>query len=71
MMCKVCRQEPCDTRCPNAEEVPLICSDCGDAIEYGMYCNIQGIEYICENCLMDMSGFDLAERLGITEIMFI
>ena len=66
-MCRECRQEPCHPRCPNAEEVPLECTDCGSEIEIGAYVDIKGEEFICENCLMDMSGFDLAERLGIIE----
>ena len=67
-MCIECKVEPCNPRCPNAKEEPLICSDCGDEI-YGSYCSIQGIEFICENCLMDMSGYDLADRLGYIEIL--
>ena len=55
-MCRVCRQEPCHPRCPNAEEVPLECIDCGSEIEIGAYVDIKGEEFICENCLMDMSG---------------
>ena len=48
-MCIECKVEPCNPRCPNAEE-KIICA-------------------ICEDCLWDMNGLDLAERLGITEIM--
>ena len=35
-MCKLCRQEPCNPHCPNAEEEPLICTDCGDEILIGV-----------------------------------
>lgn len=67
-MCIECKVEPCNPRCPNAEE-KIICAICEDEILGGTYASISGIEYICEDCLWDMNGLDLAERLGITEIM--
>ena len=67
-MCRLRRQEPCNPHCPNAEEEPLICTDCGDEILIGHYVQI-GDEIICEDCLFDMNGFDLAERLGLTEFI--
>lgn len=68
-MCSECRSNPCLSRCPNAEEEKITCAICEDELLGGAYISIQGIEYICEDCLWDMSGLDLAERLGIIEIM--
>lgn len=67
-MCKICGVQPCISRCPNAADEILVCCECGDEIN-GSYCSIQGIDLICEHCLMDMSGYDLAERLGYIEYL--
>ena len=66
MMCKVCRQEPCNPHCPNAEEEIYTCAVCEDEILAGRYA-VVGDEYICEDCLYYLNGKDLAERLGIME----
>ena len=68
-MCSECRSNPCLSRCPNAEEEKIICAICEDEITGGAYASLPGFEYICSDCLWDMTGLDLAERLGITEIM--
>lgn len=67
-MCSECGFNPCLSRCPNAEE-KIVCSICKDEILSGSYASINGIEYICEDCLWDMNGIDLAERLGLVEII--
>ncbi len=54
-MCDVCRQSPCDPRCPNAPEPQsvFICSGCGDPIYDGDdYYEIMG-EQFCQNCIDD------------------
>ena len=54
-MCDICRQSPCDPRCPNAPEPPsvFICSGCGDLIYDGDdYYEIMG-EQFCQNCIED------------------
>ena len=54
-MCDVCRQSPCDPRCPNAPEPKsvFICSGCGDLIYDGDdYYEIMG-EQFCQNCIDD------------------
>ena len=93
-MCKVCRQEPCNPHCPNAEASlsdlnDIVLEDSkitvvlhsdetrvkDDAHAYGIlvekasaYVQIED-EIICEDCLFDLNGFDLAERLGLTEFI--
>lgn len=54
-MCQLCRQSPCDCRCPNApdpEEIPVfVCSGCGTNIVDGEdYWEIMGEQY-CESCI--------------------
>lgn len=54
-MCDVCRHTPCDSRCPNAPEIPsvFICSGCGkDIYEGDTYYDILG-EQFCEVCIVD------------------
>lgn len=67
-MCRECNSNPCNSRCPNASE-SYTCSICEDEIKGGVFASINGIEYICESCLWDINGLDLAERLGIMDIM--
>ena len=68
-MCRECGFYPCHPSCPNAEEEIYTCTDCGEDILSGRYASLGADEYICEDCLFDMSGFDLADRLGIIEII--
>lgn len=52
-MCEVCRQYPCDPRCPNAPEPPIFakCEECGYEIYDGdTYYEIDGKNY-CEACV--------------------
>ena len=65
-MCSECGFYPCHPSCPNAEEEIYTCAVCKDEILAGRYA-VVGDEYICDYCLFDMNGEDLAERLGIME----
>ena len=67
-MCSECGFYPCHPSCPNAEEEIYTCAVCEDEILAGRYA-VVGDEYICDDCLFDMNGADLAERLGIMEII--
>ena len=67
-MCSECGFYPCHPSCPNAEEEIYTCAVCKDKILAGRYA-VVGDEYICDDCLFDMNGEDLAERLGIMEII--
>lgn len=67
-MCSECGVNPCKSSCPNAEE-KIICAICEEEITGGTYASLQGFEYVCEDCLFDMNGLDLAERLGLLEII--
>ena len=67
-MCSECGFYPCHPSCPNAEEEIYTCAVCKDEILAGRYA-VVGDEYICDDCLFDMNGSDLAERLGIMEII--
>ena len=54
-MCDVCLKSPCDPRCPNAPEPPIVfvCSGCGEFIREGdCYWDIMGEQY-CEECIDD------------------
>lgn len=65
-MCALCRQNPCNSRCPNAlEPKPLaICVRCGEGIGSGeKYLDISG-NAICEDCIDSMSGKEILEYLG-------
>lgn len=55
-MCDLCLQNPCDTRCPNAEEPKpvFICSGCGHDIYDGEdYYDVMG-EQFCQKCIDNM-----------------
>ena len=65
-MCSECGFYPCHPSCPNAEEEIYTCAVCKDEILAGRYA-VVGDECICDDCLFDMNGEDLAERLGIME----
>ena len=52
-MCSVCGRNPCDSRCPNADEAPVFarCEICGEPIYDGDdYYDIDN-EYWCEECV--------------------
>lgn len=57
-MCDVCMQHPCDQRCPNAPEPPVVfvCSGCGhDILDGDDYWDIFG-EQFCETCIEKAKG---------------
>lgn len=57
-MCDICMKSPCDPRCPNAPEPPVvfICSGCGDPIYDGDdYWDVMGEQW-CEKCIDDAKG---------------
>lgn len=57
-MCEICRQHPCDCRCPNAPLPPqvFVCSGCGEPIREGdIYYDILG-EQFCEECIEEAMG---------------
>lgn len=65
-MCEICRQTPCNSRCPNAPEPEPVktCVKCGE----GIY---QGDEYfdgsdgpVCKECMEDMSYWEVLEIIG-------
>ena len=60
-MCTVCRQTPCHSRCPNAEEPPIYaqCESCGAEIRDGdEYYEIDSHNY-CKDCVR--AGHQTAE----------
>ena len=62
-MCEICRQVPCDCRCPNYSSTALHyrCSLCGDSIEIGE-------EYI-ESYNGDMAHVECCSLYGITDTL--
>lgn len=55
IMCDICRQTPCNSRCPNAPEPPVfgICVNCKEEILDGYdYYDIDG-DIWCEECIDD------------------
>lgn len=52
-MCEVCRQHPCDSRCPNAPEEPVygVCEACGDYIYVGDEFYQIGLHDFCVSCV--------------------
>lgn len=52
-MCELCRQTPCHSRCPNADEPPIVtrCLKCHEPIREGDdYYDIEG-DAFCEECI--------------------
>lgn len=65
-MCSICRQSPCNPRCPNAPDPPaaFYCHDCGEPIYPGdEYVHVDGVEY-CYNCIDDYPLCVLVPLLG-------
>ena len=62
-MCYVCRQTPCNSRCPNASEpTPIFeCKKCGYDIFSGDKYLKHKDECICEECLEEMSIEEILE----------
>ena len=58
-MCDICRKNPCDYRCPNAEMPPIVhyCKECGYPIyENEEYYDIHSIQY-CKKCIEDFKKY--------------
>ena len=52
-ICEECRRFPCDPRCPNAPEPPVVCECdlCGEAIREGDTLYKLGEHKYCEECV--------------------
>ena len=65
-MCEICRQWPCDYRCPNGPEpVPVYkCDECGEGIFEGdeFYDGPDG--RVCKDCLDNMSVMEFMKLIG-------
>lgn len=67
-MCEICRQSPCDPRCPCADQPEEICSCkiCGEPIcEGDEYYDMDG-ECYCVSCFEDNAVEILVEECGAT-----
>lgn len=56
-MCSICRQNPCNCRCPNFKSIGLgyICSICGEEIQLGeKFLTNKDNEYVHYECLSDI-----------------
>ncbi|MBR5874780.1 MAG: hypothetical protein IKY90_08625 [Oscillospiraceae bacterium] len=56
-MCNICRQTPCPSMCPNADEprAVYICSNCGETIREGEdYLSFMG-EQVCMYCVEELT----------------
>lgn len=59
-MCSICRQSPCNPRCPNYEPIVVAkCEICGDEIYEGETMYVLGESIFCESCVSD--GITVAE----------
>lgn len=68
-MCDVCRQSPCDPRCPNAPDPPTVytCEHCGEPIVEGdEYVDVDGDYYHLE-CFEDCAAQILLEQVWVTK----
>lgn len=65
-MCIECGLNPCDARCPNADEEKAIfnCVICGDSIVDGDFYWDSQDGCICEDCLDEMSRKEILELCG-------
>ncbi len=54
-MCDVCRQYPCNPRCPNADDPKVVtkCKNCGDKIYEGEEYHHIGDMDFCEECVRE------------------
>ena len=54
-MCDICRQTPCDHRCPNSKEEPepTYCEECGAPLLRGTTGYALGLGILCETCVDD------------------
>lgn len=65
-MCEICRQVPCHPRCPNAPEPKAVheCDRCGCGIYEGDKFFDGSEEYICKDCIENMSATEFMEIIG-------
>ena len=71
-MCDICRKNPCDSRCPNADEPKFnhYCSSCGEGIsegeEYVENDNGEYIHYVCPTAreLVQFLGYEIQTMRG-------
>lgn len=57
-MCRECLQTPCDPRCPNAPDSPVLayCDNCGvELCEGDTAFSCSGV-VLCEDCVKDFTG---------------
>ena len=69
-MCMICRQTPCDSRCPNAPDPPTVftCALCGEPIVQGdEYLELDGSYYHMEDCASDAAMSLLLDKCGATK----
>lgn len=67
-MCAICMKSPCDSRCPNALELPAVytCKSCGESIETGEeYYEIGGNHYHAD-CFREDAVHILLDDYGAT-----
>lgn len=67
-MCEICRQYPCDPRCPNAPEPKPVyeCRKCKDGIQDGEKYFDSPDGPICKGCIEDMTVTEFMELIGET-----
>ena len=65
-MCAVCRKNPCDSRCPNAEEPRSIytCEWCKEPIYEGDKYMDTPEGPVCKDCIEGMSATEFCELIG-------
>lgn len=65
-MCALCKQYPCNSRCPNAPEPEpvLTCIRCEEGIFAGSKYFESDEGPICEECIHDMNGIEVLELIG-------
>lgn len=63
-MCEICRQTPCDNRCPNADDKPIVitatCEECGDDIysDYTHWIDSEGNIFCSRECVEQYHGIE-------------
>lgn len=68
-MCDICRQWPCDSRCPNAPEPAAVytCSYCGEPIQVGEECVSIEENHYHEDCFSDAAVGILFKEFGASK----
>lgn len=59
-MCDICRCNPCDSRCPNAERQKIFCMNCDELITDNdePYMDDLGNEFCCLECALNYHGIE-------------